>query len=597
MQSLDPQIYELLNAEYSENYWRPSCFHFILLGQKNSIEDIENSFPAFFESHMAEFGKRLKADFELILIPLPYVHFTSQYSYDYPKGNRSYVFLFIIAGVFIFLIATLNYSSLFSSSLADRTRSFGIYKVNGAIGKQVYGLLIMESFIIMIVSSIVALFILSALHPWTSLLIEQAVFQNLFRSGGVIWLLLIIGMIIGTAFLIPVFLRVRRQPASLLKGDSPVAGKKYTLLGKGSVIFQFTLSVILIISSILISGQVNHMLEADPGYDTDNVVQVKLNAPQASIDRIASFKEELSWSPLIGRVAFSTNIPGEQLGTVYFDIDKGGNLESRIISLLGVDTDYIPLMKMELSEGRNFNPDRSTDPQRAVILNEAGVDFLGLGDSIVGTKIGDIIIIGVLKNGQYNSLHEGSKPIAFYPDFSNKGYMNIRLTTSDYSSALKYIQEVYDRFFVGIPFEATFLDDAVEEMYREDINQSRLLIIFTLISILLANMGLFGLVSLIARKRTKEIGIRKVIGARNWQVLLLLNRQLLVWLLIAIVVAIPITRYFIGLWLQNFASRIDFSWWVIAVAGLIVLFAALLTTSWITWRAANQNPVETLRYE
>ncbi|MFW5820148.1 MAG: ABC transporter permease, partial [Bacteroidota bacterium] len=603
IQSMGPKAAEMFNAEFSENYWRPSCFHFIMLGENNSIEEIEKGFPAFFNAHMDEFGKRLNATFGLILTPLPDVHFTSGYSYDYPKGSRSYIYLFIAAGIFIFFIATLNYTSLFSSSLTARVRSLGIYKINGAIGQQVYKLLISESIIVILASVLISIFLITAFNTYTNELIVQAPLTTLISSRNFIWFLLIILGFLAMAFIIPIILRANRNPVNLIKGENVrMHGKKFPIVGRGSVILQFSLSVILIISSLIITRQVRYMLSADVGYNSDNILQIKMHFPQTPPEKIVTFKQELLKSPLVRKAAFSSNIPGEPLGTVYFDLDKGGTKESRIISLIGIDKDYISLMEMKLSQGRNFNPDISTNNNRVIILNEAGVEFLGLGDSIAGTILPfndeiNIEIIGVTESGKYNPLHEESKPIAFHPDISNRGYMNVKLNTSDLHSAIEYIETVYNEFFEDFPFQATFMDETVENMYREDINQSKLLGLFTVLSIILANIGLFGLVSLMSRKKTKEIGIRKVNGAQSWQIVLRLNRELLLWVFIAVIIATPFTIYLMDLWLKNFASRVEFRWWIIPVGGIVILLTALLTTSWITFRAANKNPVETLRYE
>ncbi len=173
----------------------------------------------------------------------------------------------------------------------------------------------------------------------------------------------------------------------------------------------------------------------------------------------------------------------------------------------------------------------------------------------------------------------------------------MKLNTRDLQGAIEYLKETYETFFDAIPFEATFMDQTVEEMYQDDINQSKLLGVFTMLSIVISNIGLFGLVALLNRKRIKEIGIRKVNGAQKWQIVILLGKQLLIWVTIAVVVAIPVTWYVTRLWLQNFASQTTFSWWIIPLGGLIILLSAFLTTALITLRASNRNPIETLRYE
>jgi putative ABC transport system permease protein len=598
MKSLNPAVLEGMEGGESENYWRPSVYHFIMLGEQNSIDEVETAFPAFYEKYMAEFGSFLKADFKLIITALPDLHFTPQYSYDLPKGNRSYSYLLMAAGVFLLLIALLNYINLLSASMASRTRSLGIFKINGAERSHVYKLLITEAMIIIVISSGIAWFLLTGVETWFREQLGGALLESGFRTGSFLVLILLVFAAFTLSFLLSVISRVYGQPILLLKGTTgqTTAGRRYGL-GKGSIILQFTLSVILIISSLLITRQVQYLLRADVGYNTDNIVQVKLHAEGLPLDKIFSFKYELKKSPLVKEAAYSSNVPGEALGTVHFKVDVDGQEASKIVSLLAIDADYIPMMEMEFREGRNFDPDRPSDPQSGLILNEACINFLGMGDSLVGKYIQQIQILGVLKSGKYNSLHDDSRPVALYFQTGNRGYMNVKLNTADLPAALDYIRKSYETFFTNIPFEYSFLDQTVEEMYSNDINQSKLLGIFTILSIVIANIGLFGLVALLNRKRIREIGIRKVNGAQKWQILLLLGKQLMIWVVIAVFIAIPVTWYISGLWLRNFATRINFTWWIIPLGGLIILVSALLTTGFMTLKAANRNPVETLRYE
>lgn len=598
MKSLNPAVLERMELGESENYWRPSGYHFLMLGKQNSIDEVEAAFPAFYEKYMAEFGTFLKADFELIITALPDLHFTPQYSYDLPKGNRSYSYLLMAAGIFLLLIALLNYINLLSASMASRTRSLGIFKINGAERSHVYKLLITESLMVISISAGIAWFLLTGVEAWFMEQLGGALHKSGFRTGSFLVLILIVFAAFTLSFLLSVISRVYGQPIRLLKGEAgqTTEGRRYGL-GKSSIILQFTLSVILIISSLLISRQVKYLLQADVGYNTDNIVQVKLHAEGLPLEKILSFKQELKKSPMVDESAYSSNAPGEAMGTAHFKLDVNGQEASKIVSLLAIDADYIPLMQMQLREGRNFDRDKPTDPQSGVILNESCIDFLGLGDTLSGKFINNIEILGVLKNGKYNSLHDNSRPVALYFLTGNRGYMNVKLNTTDLPAALDYIRNSYETFFTNIPFEYSFLDQTVEEMYRNDINQSKLLGIFTILSIVIANIGLFGLVALLNRKRIREIGIRKVNGAQKWQIVILLGKQLMVWVTIAVIIAIPVTWYISRLWLQNFATKITFSWWIIPLGGLIILISALLTTSVMTLKAANRNPVDIIRYE
>ena len=282
------------------------------------------------------------------------------------------------------------------------------------------------------------------------------------------------------------------------------------------------------------------------------------------------------------------------VGTIAFYDQDGKRVDTLYVANApesGKSTFY-ESMEMELKEGRNFMEDKA---EGGVILNEACIDFFALGDSLAGRVIRNIEILGVLKGGRYNSLHDDSKPIIFTSGLENRGYMNVKISKGDLSSSMDYIQTSYESIFEALPFEATFMDHTVELMYRDDISQSKLLGLFTGLSIVIANIGLFGLVALLNRRRIKEIGIRKVNGALRWQIALLLGKQLFVWVLVAVLIAGPITIWVSKLWLQNFATQINFSWWIIPMGGLVILLSAVLTTALITFRTANRNPVDVLK--
>ncbi|KPJ98834.1 MAG: hypothetical protein AMK71_10780, partial [Nitrospira bacterium SG8_35_4] len=401
MKSLRKPVLEMLDSDDSENYWRPFAYTFIMLGENNTPEEVKKAFPAFYENHMAEFGSFLKAEFRLIITALPDVHFTPQFTYDFPKGNRSYSYLLVAAGLFLLVIALLNYANLLSASMASRSHSLGIFKINGAERSHIFKLLLTESFILVSASALIAWFLLTGLHKWLRDGPGGTLTESGFQTGSFLLLMLLVLAAIALAFLLAVISGIYRQPIALLKGDARMdAERRRYGFGKGSIILQFTFSVILIISALVVNRQVKYLLKADTGYRTDNIVQLKLHAEGMPLERIFSFKQELKKNHLVDEVAYSSNVPGEALATAHFKVDVDGLEASRIVSLLAIDADYIPLMQMELLEGRNFDRSRPTDPQSGVILNEACIDFLGMGDSLAGRLIqGRIEILGVLKNG------------------------------------------------------------------------------------------------------------------------------------------------------------------------------------------------------
>ena len=264
---------------------------------------------------------------------------------------------------------------------------------------------------------------------------------------------------------------------------------------------------------------------------------------------------------------------------------------------MGVGYDYIPLMGMKLLSGRNFDPSFSDGEFNSVIVNEAFIDFCGLTGDVTGMQINQATVVGVLKDVSLNSLHNPAEPVAFYLTFEPRGYMNIKYRTADPGAAIVAVQKVWDDVFGDPPAGIQFLDNRVALMYAEDQHTSSLIGGFTLLSILLSLMGLVNLTSIIVKRKTKEIGIRKVNGAKIWEVMAMLNMNFVKWVVIAFTIAAPVAWYAMNRWLQNFAYRTELSWWIFALAGMVALGIALLTVNWQSWRAARRNPVEALRYE
>ncbi|MCG8689417.1 MAG: hypothetical protein MI892_31375, partial [Desulfobacterales bacterium] len=255
------------------------------------------------------------------------------------------------------------------------------------------------------------------------------------------------------------------------------------------------------------------------------------------------------------------------------------------------------LMGMNFFKGRGFDRNITSD-QRAVVVNEAFLDFCGYTDSIVGQKIIQAEVIGILKNTSFNALQQQTEPLVFSLARRPEGYLNIKFEANPELNALaSSLKDQWDEFFPGQTMEYSFLDNRVEMMYADDQKKSKLLQIFTLISIIISAMGFLNLASILGKKRIKEIGIRKVSGAKTIEIVALLNRYFVSATIAAFIIAVPISYYLINLWQQDFANKTNLSWWIFALAGVLALGIALLTVSWQSWKAATRNPVEALRYE
>jgi putative ABC transport system permease protein len=582
----------------SEWYWTPSTYTFILLKPACDISTITENFEPFFTKYMATFGQVLNADFNPIATPLKDLHFSKHMSYDNFKGNKSYTTILIFVAIFIFLIALINYSNLIVFQSITNSKNIELKKIFGATKFSIFLQFLTNSLLFVTVSILIAWFVFKLTLPFsesiTGLTPEE--FYNANRI-----MLLAVFMVFITAFsssLIPFMNQYGKQVLSQLNSKNTNQIKiKGLRFNKSTTIVQFSLSIVLIISSITITKQLYFLVNQDMGFDKNNVVLVNLPKEQTTLSKATAFKDELESSPLILNTAISSHAPGEILGSINFQLDRDGKTVTKIVNSMQIDYNYIPLMGMEFRGGRNFNPEYKTDLKQSIIINEAFVDYCGFTEDIVNTRINNVKVIGVLKNASFNSLHTQTEPVLFLLNDESKGYVNVKLKTSNIEEAISFIKNSWISFFPELPFEYHFLDQRIEMLYENDQKKNTLMQLFTLVSIIISSMGFLILASNISKQKTKEIGIRKVNGASSSEIVIMLNKNFVKWITLAFVIACPIAYYAMNRWLQNFAYKIALSWWIFALSGFIALLIALITISWQTFKAAGQNPVESLRSE
>lgn len=584
-------------VKLSEAYWMPTAFHFIMLKPNAAIESITDNFEPFFEKHMSTFGKLLNAEFNLIAIPLKDLHFSRHMTYDLPKGNKTYAYILIMVGLFIFLIATINYSNLLVSQTITQAKSVGLRKVMGANQLALYFQFLLNSLVLILVSVILANIFFQISLPWSKELTELE--RSIFSGSRILTLSLVFILLTSlTTSLIPFLNHWKKSGLQLIQPrQRSLSGFGSIKFGRGSTIVQYALTIVLVIAVFVITRQLNFLMKSEMGFDKEGVVMLPLNNLKEQSQGIKSFKEEISKNSFLANASFSSNIPGEILGTSHFQIDRDGEKVTKIVNTLGVDYEYFQLMGMEFKEGRNFGELFSDDNFQSVIINEAFIDFCGYSGSMLGVELAGTKVIGVVKNVSFNSLHNPAAPLVFYLSEETDGYLNIKLNTTKLDEAVKMIQSNWENFYPDVPFVFQFLDQQVAKMYAEDQKINKLIKLFTLISLIISLMGLLNLSSLIMKRKTKEIGIRKVVGAAVIEIMGMLSKDFTKWILISFIIACPIAYYVAAEWLENFAYKTTLPWWIFALSGLLALSIALLTVSWQSWRAATKNPIEALRYE
>jgi putative ABC transport system permease protein len=518
------------------------------------------------------------------------------YKADGTSSGMQTVKIFAVVAFLILLIACINYVNLSTARSILRAKEVSIRKIIGAQKKQLFFQFIIESVIFFSISLLLAFVLIALLMPFYNQLSGKNVHLNLLDTS--VWkviLLTIMGTLLASA-IYPSLLLTSFDPLKSLKGKLTL-GVGNTAFRKILVTTQFVFSVVLIISTLIIGQQLKYIREKNPGYQRDQVFAFNMGNIQKYLS-VNAIKAELKTEPnIIALSATAGNLinNGNTTGDNSWDGKDRNN--SFIVSPLGVDAAFIPMMKMKLQSGSNFSGIQSDSAH--FLLNETAVKMMGINNP-VGKRFKlwetEGTIIGVVKDFNFASLKEAIKPsVIFYKDNGYRLY--VKTTGNGAAKALAATKKLWDQYNPGIPFEYSFLDEAYGKLYQSDQRTGTLFNIFSVIAILISCLGLFGLATYTAQIMTKEIGIRKVLGASVSSIVTLVSKDFLKLILLAIVIASPIAFFTMQKWLQDFAYRIQISWRVFALAGILALLIALITISFQAIKAALANPVKSLRSE
>ncbi len=540
---------------------------------------------------------------EIFLQNIKTIHLFSSRKYTYDisgHGDITYVRIMGLIAVFILLIACINFMNLATAQSARRAKEIGIRKVAGANKRKIIFQFLGESLLIVFVAHVIAMILVELLLPGFSNFTGKQLIVNYHSAGiylGLITMVLFCGLLAGGY---PAFYLSSLKPLDIMKGvitKNPHNAQFRRVL----VIFQFSLSVLLIICTMIVGKQLNYLQNKKLGFNKDNIGYFMF--PTAPWDpKLKTVKKELLSNPDIvsaTNVFYNYDNPLNKEGT-----SGGFNWEGKkegddvLFYTLGADEDYAKTFQLELKKGRYFSAEFSTDANAAVINEQAAkiMDFKDPVGEIITTPQGSkLTIIGVVKDFHFRSLHYKIEPLIMQIGGSNTFF--IRMKSENIPSTVASVKQIYNSFKPGIPLDFHFLDDDFNKLYRTETRMSKIFEYFSFLVIIISCLGLIGLSSFMTQQRTKEIGIRKANGAKSIEIFFVLSKEYIIWVMISIIIACPIAWYVMHKWLQNFAYRINISWWVFALAGAIALAIALLTVSWQSYRAASKNPVEALRYE
>ena len=604
-------------AYAKQDKWLESGFFtYLVLEKGTDIHVFESKMPAIIEKYMGPQVGQMGTTFEkfiasgnkigLFIQPLTDIHLFSDFALTSELaqvGDIKSIYIFGAVAIFMLLIACINFMNLSTAGATKRSKEIGVKKVLGSQKSQLVHQFLIESFISTLVAMFIGvLMVLVSLPLFNSLSDKKLEATFLFSPG-------ILGVLAVAA--VSISLLAGSYPAFFLSSIKPITALKsrFSSTGKGVgirsilVVFQFVVSTVLIIAIMVVSQQMNYIQDKNIGYNRDH--RIVLRDSYLLGDNERAFRNQLLTDPRIESITRSAFIPAGPTDTNMTSVWVGENKDDfRRTIIYGIDPAYLPTMGMKLVAGRNFLEDSRGEKDK-VIVNQVFIKTFGLGEDPLGKTINQrtdneggysaLTIIGVVEDFHFKSLHESIAPLMMVNN--PYGGLIIKTKTAEMADLIQSIQTQWQALDADEPFNYALLDQLYNETYLAEQNMGRILKIFGALTIFVACLGLFGLVTFTAEQRVKEIGIRKVLGADIFQIVSILSRNLLVLIVISFIIAFPLGFYLMDKWLQGFEYKTDMHWWVFIVAGMSMLLIALLTMSFRTLRSATANPVESLRSE
>jgi putative ABC transport system permease protein len=576
-------------------------FSYFLLKPNTNAKTLQQKFPAFLTQHIGKFMKENNQTYTYILEPLKDVYLKSDRG-GTVSGNMTNVYVFSIVGVFILLIAGINFINLTTARSTERAREVGIRKVIGAERRQLTGQFLSESVILCLIAFVLSVGLCSALLPSFNFLSGKTISTGIANHPAYILELLAIGVGIGLlAGIYPALVLSAFQPIVVLKGRF-ATGTRGLLLRKGLVITQFTISIGLIVATLLVGFQLNYMRSQELGFNKEQELVLDSHGDSHR----EALKEEIRGLHGVQSVAMSSNTPGSGAMNAYSIIqNQKGEMQVCSPDLFFVDFDYIPQYQLKLVAGRAFSRAFGSDTTQAMILNEAGVKMLGYHSpqDAIGRDFSQWgrkgKIIGVVRDYHYSSLQQVIRPLSLRIEPEGCDQISVKISAADLKATIAAIEKSWHAIIPYRPFSYFFVDEMFDRQYRSEDRFGKLFLYFSVLAIFISCLGLLELASYSTIQRTKEIGVRKVLGANVGGIVGLLSKDFL-WLVgIAFLVATPVSFLLMKGWLDSFYYRVNIysAWWVFLLAGLGALAIALFTISFQAIKAATTNPVKSLRSE
>jgi putative ABC transport system permease protein len=572
---------------------------YILLKQGTDPATFAAKLPKFIDFHTGKELKDAQMSFTLFLEPLREVYLRSTRDGS-ASGNINNVYIFSIIAVFILLIACINFINLATARSAERAKEVGIRKVSGAEKPQLMRQFIGESVLLCMMAFAISVVLSMILIPLFNQLAGKTISTGLFQNPFNILILFLTALGIGcVAGIYPALVLSSYKPIIVLKGRF-ATGTKGILLRQGLVVLQFTVSIALIISVIVVYNQTKYMRSQELGFDKNQMMIIDTNGDKNK----DAFKQSLSSISGVLSTSYCSSVPGGGTSTAYSKVqNKQGDMQTASLDIYFVDFDYIDQYKMKLVAGRGFSKQFGTDTTQAMVINESTAKLLGYTSpqQAIGRNFDQWgrqgKIIGVIKDFHYQSLQQPIRPLTIRIEPEGYQFISVKIASANLPSTIRSIESTWNKIIPNRPFDYAFLDESFDKQYRAEDRFGNLFLNFAILAIFISCLGLLGLASYSTIQRTKEIGVRKVMGASVSNITNLLSKDFLKLVFIAFLIATPIAAIGMYKWLHSFAYRINLSVWTFLLAGVMATLIAFITVSFQAIKAAIANPVKSLRTE
>ncbi len=599
--------------QYMDSWQQNSCFSYLLFKDQTAAKNFQSKIDEMIEKYILPRWKQdpgFKGSVKINMEPLKDIRFNDYLIYDTPKkGNKSYVVIFIVVAVFMLLMGCINYVNIATAAATGRAKEVGLRKVVGAERSQLVIQFLSESLLITIFSLAVSVVLLILMIPFFNEISGKYINLNYLLTPNFIFFvllsLILVGLIAGSY---PALYLSGFSPLAVLKGSNNIKSAK-SPLRKFLVTGQFAISIFILIGTFVVYLQLQYLKQKEVGYNKENIIVVPVTQTQNDsvlVKKIRNLKDEIKKLSEVEDATFGINIPGKTLQRWFYTIRKPTGNESKPMATMIADHDFAGIMGIELVAGRYHDLNIPNDENNGALINETCVRALGWDNPLSeafyvpsGNEAPDqkINIIGVVKDFHTTSLHAPIEPLVIFMTSLNfvDGYMLVKASSGNLQQAVATVKKQWQQVLPNKPFHHFFMEDTINEMYAAEEKMLRVFLYFALVTVLLSCIGLYGLSYFTTRAKAKEIGIRKVMGASVSQIMVLLNKEFVLLIFIAVLIAFPLGYYMSYQWLQQFAYRINMPLSAFMVALLFTFIITVVTVSLQACKTALQNPVNALR--